>query len=65
MHGGAEEEMKLDQNLISRIEAQLEKAQEIRFGEVVVRFIRHEGQFVKVRIECYNNDMEEIIDVKK
>lgn len=54
--------MKLSPDLIQRIETHLEDAKNTRFGEIVVRFIRHEGRFVKVRIECYNNDVEEIID---
>jgi len=53
--------MKLSRKLISQIEAHLEETNQSRFGEVVVRFIRHEGRVVKVRIECYNSDVEETI----
>ncbi|MBA7533855.1 hypothetical protein ES705_26101 [subsurface metagenome] len=65
MHGGAGKKMKLSKKLISRIEARLEETKQFRFGEVVVRFIRHEGRFAKVRIECYDKDIEEISNGEK
>ena len=50
--------MKLDSGLIDRLNQKLEEAERFRYGEVTVRFIRHEHRYVKVKIEVHNKDTE-------
>ena len=52
--------MKLDRTIIDRINEKLQAAENYRFGQVVISFIRHEGKFTKIRIESFDNDIEEI-----
>lgn len=52
--------MKLDPGTIACIEAELEQARDIAFGEVVIRFVKHEGRFVKVQLERFERRVSQV-----
>jgi hypothetical protein len=51
--------MKLEPDLVARIEAQLTEAKKYVLEEVVARFIRHENRFVKIIIESHKTEVTE------